>query len=215
MNLAGRTDGSANLSLVAFHSASHGVESTARTEGGDINTPAKVAILGSTPIIRPLFLPLGAPRRRGQPPGDATPTDNNHRRGPGERRRHRGHGRGQVRLLHAPAAPRSPTLPRCESRSACRPTVLRSSRSRMLGQAGEPRWGRTKRGQVTGTNGGCGPACNLALWYYQSCSLEGPRRCATADIARERRHREYGWTQPAPSPDAYLCVATPAAGSTR
>ena len=34
------------------------------------------------------------------------------------------------------------------------PAVLRSSRSRRLGQAGEPRWGRTKRGQVTGTNGG-------------------------------------------------------------
>src|SRR2546421_8728153 len=87
--------------------------------------------------------------------------------------------------------------------------------ARMLGQAGEPRWGRTKRGQVSGTNGGCAPACNLALWYYQSCSLEGPRRCATAAIARERRHRAYGWTQPAPSPDADLCVAILAAGCTR
>jgi hypothetical protein len=70
------------------------------SQGGDTNTPAKVALLGLTPTICPLLadggprggcpslLPLGAPRRRGQPPRDATHTNSERRRGRSSQRRH-------------------------------------------------------------------------------------------------------------------------------
>jgi hypothetical protein len=62
-------------------------------------------------------------------------------------RKHAGLPAGLLRRFAHYAVPHSQTpIADC--------TVSSPSRSRMIGQTGEPTWGRTKRGQGTGTNGG-------------------------------------------------------------